>query len=254
MAIFSDYARYYNLLYQDKDYEGEAEYVSSLLELYSPAACSILELGCGTGRHAELLSQKGHSVHGVELSLDMLRQAVPRAQDNASLQFSHDDIRTVRLAKTFDAVLSLFHVISYQTTAAGLSAVFRTIREHLKPGGIVIFDCWYGPCVLVEQPEVRVKRFADDKIEITRLAEPQLYPNENRVDVAYHFFVRDKAGGSVTEFSEVHHMRYLFKPEIVVLLEQSGLELLHAEEWMTGRPLGCDTWGACFVARADGAP
>jgi len=67
-TVFSDYARYYDLLYHDKDYASDAEYVAGLIHKFHPAASSILELGSGTGKHALLLARKGFEVHGVELS------------------------------------------------------------------------------------------------------------------------------------------------------------------------------------------
>ena len=51
-SVFSSYARYYDLLYRDKDYAAEAEYVASLIRKFHPAARSIIELGSGTGIHA----------------------------------------------------------------------------------------------------------------------------------------------------------------------------------------------------------
>jgi hypothetical protein len=44
-------------------------------------------------------------------------------------------------------------------------------------------------------------------------------------------------------------MRYLFKPEVAMMLKLAGLELIHGEEWLTGKVPGFDTWGVCFVAR-----
>ena len=112
----------------------------------------------------------------------------------------------------------------------------------------MIFDCWYGPAVLSDRPAVRVKRVEDEEIAVTRIAEPVMYPNDNCVDVNYQLLIKHKAGGMVEELHECHRMRYLFTPEVELLLEQTGFRLLHSEEWMTGKALGFDTWGACFVA------
>ena len=60
------------------------------------------------------------------------------------LRFTQGDLRTVRLGERADAVISLFHVMSYQTSNADLTAAFATAREHLAEGGVFIFDCWYG--------------------------------------------------------------------------------------------------------------
>jgi SAM-dependent methyltransferase len=253
MSVFGAYARYYDLLYRDKDYAAEAQYVHRLIQSHALGARSILELGCGTGAHAVLLAGEGYRIHGVDLSTEMLELAEARlaemSPEQASrVEFSQGDIRTVRLNSKFDAVISLFDVISYQTTNEDLKATFATVKAHLKPGGVFIFDCWYGPAVLNHRPAARVKRVEDEEVAVTRIAEPVIYPNENCVDVNYQLFIKDKASGTVEELRECHRMRYLFTPEVELLLGQTGFRLLHNEEWMTGKALGFDTWGACYVA------
>jgi SAM-dependent methyltransferase len=269
MSVFGAYSRYYNLLYKDKDYSGEAEYVAGLIRKHRPGSKSLLDLGCGTGRHDLLLAGMGYEVTGVDLSEEML--AVARAQqvsfnsqlstlngscstfDNSrsSLNFVHGDIRTIRLERTFDVVISLFHVMSYQVTNADLQAVFATAWALLEPGGIFIFDCWYGPAVITDRPAVRVKRLEDEAITVTRIAEPVMHPNENLVDVNYHILIRDKATGEVEELRETHTMRYLFAPEIKLLCNVSGLRMEQFYEFMGDQSPGFDTWTAIFIATKD---
>lgn len=250
-SLFAEYARYYDLLYRDKDYAAEAEYVTDLIRKFHPSAQSILELGSGTGIHASLLAKKGYSVHGIERSPEMLLRLRTLAENmNApenQLIFDAGDIREIHLDKRFDAVIALFHVISYQTTNADVAAAFATARQHLKTGGIFIFDVWYGPAVLTQHPEVRVKRMADEKIEVTRLAEPVLHHNENLVDVNYHVFIRHGETGNVSELKETHVMRYFFQPEIEFWANTAGFTIRNAEEWLTAKPIGKDTWGVCFI-------
>jgi hypothetical protein len=72
---------------------------------------------------------------------------------------------------------------------------------------------------------------ADDQSEVTRLAEPALHPNENRVAVHYHVFVRNLTPPQVlAEFKETHRMRYFFKPEIDQIADHIGFQYMHAEE------------------------
>ena len=263
MTVFGTYSRYYNLLYRDKDYVGEAEHVHRLIQRHFSGARTILDLGCGTGRHDLLLAEKGYGMTGIDMSEEMLAVAKKRIEIKSEIEsnaqsksqsilnpvFEKGDIRTVRLERTFDVVISLFHVMSYQTTNDDLAAAFATVRRHLKPGGIFIFDCWYGPAVLLDRPAVRVKRLEDEAITVTRIAEPVMHPNENVVDVNYHVFVRDKANGEVEELKETHRMRYLFSPEIDLFLKGAGMKVVEASEWMTAKAPGFDTWGVCFVVR-----
>src|SRR6202021_2412457 len=88
------------------------------------------------------------------------------------LTFSSGDIRNYRAGKRFDVVAALFHVMSYQTSNEDLLAAMVTAKEHLTPEGIFIFDYWYAPAVLTQQPSIRVKRMESDRLEVTRIAEP----------------------------------------------------------------------------------
>jgi SAM-dependent methyltransferase len=261
IAVFGSYSRYYNLLYRDKDYAGEVEYVHALLQRHCSDAKNLLDLGCGTGRHDLLLAKRGLGVVGVDRSEEMLDVARRSILDQQYICDAHrsalappplfhlGDIRTLRLDRRFDSVISLFHVVSYLSSTDDLRAAFSTARAHLAPGGVFIFDCWYGPTVLTDRPVVRIKRLEDEEITVTRIVEPTMLPNDNVVDLHYTVQVRDKKSGGIEELHETHRMRYLFQPEIEFLLNEAGLQLVEASEWMTGRPLGFDTWGGCFVAK-----
>ncbi len=252
MSVFGNYARYYDLLNKDKNYRKEADYVHALIQKYAPDSKTILDLGCGTGRHDFLLAEKGYSITGVDISEQML--SIANAQlstlnlkPSSTLNFKQSDIRTLRLNQTFDAVISLFHVMSYQITNDDLKAAFATAKVHLKPGGVFIFDCWYGPAVLSDRPETRIKRMEDNQIRITRIAEPHLDPEKNTVDVHYEIFIEVKISGWINKISEQHKMRYLFSPEISAVMESTGFSYVSRRQWMTGKPLGFDTWYACVV-------
>lgn len=253
--VFDTYARYYDLLYRDKDYAGEAAYVAAHIRQHAPEAVRILELGCGTGAHAEHLARLGFTVHGVDLSEAMLaraeeRQAALPADIAARLTFAHGDVRGVRTGETYDAVISLFHVMSYQTANADLEAAFTTAAAHLRLGGLFLFDFWYGPAVLTQQPEVRVKRLEDEEIKVTRIAEPVMRVNENVVEVNYTVFIEVKVTGQVEQVQETHRMRYLFLPELSYLAAPETWSNLTNIGWMGYQQLQVEDWsGFTFVAR-----
>jgi len=254
VSVFAGYSRYYDLLYRDKDYAGEADYIARLIRTYAPEAKTVMEIGCGTGAHAAELAAIGYEVSGVDMSEGMLGAAESRRAslepDVASkLEFSHGDARSVRLGKKFDVVISLFHVMSYQTSNADLAAAFLTAREHLKAGGAFLFDCWYGPAVLRQWPSVTEKNLSDDSTEVHRIATPEIHVNENIVDVNYSVLVRDKSTGITETLNETHRMRYLFMPEIELALEAAGMQLVDSRAWMKDEPPNVDTWGAVFVGR-----
>jgi SAM-dependent methyltransferase len=253
LNVFQEYAAYYDLLNQDKDFAREANFVHRLIQREMPEARSLLDLGCGTGAHAAILAQMGYSVHGVDQSSKMLALADRRRQALAPevcdrLFFEQNDLRTLRLNKTFDVIVLLFHVISYQTSDADLQATFSTVAAHLNRNGIVLFDLWYGPAVLVDPPALRVKTFEDENFHVSRVANPLMRPSENLVDVHYQIAVTEKATGRYQEFTEIHRMRYLFKPELDNFLQEAGLVANGFGEWLTGKAPGCDTWNVLLSA------
>jgi len=254
VSVFAGYSRYYDLLYRDKDYAGEAEYIEGLIRKYAPNAKTLMEIGCGTGAHAAELAQMGYEVSGVDMSEGMLEAAESRRSSldddvAARLEFSHGDARSVRLAKKFDVVMSLFHVMSYQTSNDDLAKAFLTAREHVKAGGVFIFDCWYGPAVLRQWPTVTEKHLSDDSTEVHRTATPEIHVNDNIVDVNYVVDVRDKSTDVTEILRETHRMRYLFAPEIELALSAAGMELVDSRAWMKDQPPDAETWGAVFVGR-----
>lgn len=250
-TVFDRYARYYDLLYRDKDYAAEATYVAGLIRARAPDAEFILELGCGSGGHAEHFARTGFSIHGVDRSESMLERARARRdglpeRSREKLSFTAGDVRTLKTGTTFDAVLALFHVMSYQTRNEDLKAVFRTAAAHLRPGGVFLFDFWYGPAVLSQRPELRIKTLADEALDVTRIAEPVLHDAENVVDVNYTALVIDKDSGRVDKIRETHRMRYLFLPE---LAELRGPEFIEAgtTAWMSDAPPDVGTWSGVQI-------
>jgi SAM-dependent methyltransferase len=253
MSVFGNYSSYYDLLYKDKDYKGEVNYVSGLIRELNPSAKSILTLGCGTGKHELLFAEKDFLVEGVDLSEKMIRLAEENRRQaglqSGKLTFHLGDIRTIDLNEKFDAVVSLFHVACYQTENKDLRSFFQTAKKHLNKGGIFIFDVWHGPAVLTDRPRARTKNVEDDRIAVLRTTEPVMRSELNVVEVNYNIKIRDKILNTTEEINECHRMRYLFKPELLLLLEEAGFELLKSEQWMTAAPPSFDTWYVNYVAR-----
>ena len=246
MSSFSDYAPYYDLFYRGKDYAAESAFVLGLLRERNPGVKSILELGCGTGGHAVHFAEAGCEVLGVDLSRGMIEHAHTRFRSLpvdlcGRFRGLQGDAANFTSPEKVDAVVSLFHVASYQTTNQNLMGYFRSAASALHPGGLFLFDFWYGPAVLSERPQARVRQeVADDGTLVIRETQPVMRLDENVVDVNYRFVLRGNA--SERSFSETHRMRYLFLPEIRMFAAATGFTIQEAGGWMSRVPLGESTW------------
>ena len=253
MRAFELYAQYYDETYSDKDYVSEAKFVDRLLQEFQPGAKSILDLGCGTGTHAFRLAEMGYTVQGVDNSPSMIEVAERRREQlpvevQQRVAFTQADIRRASLPDRYDAVISLFHVFSYQITDDDVRLSLNTASRHLTAGGVFLFDFWYGPAVLRSPPQTRVKRIESEKLKIVRVTEPTLQPNENVVDVEFLFFVMGK-DIKFREFWETHRMRYFFLPELESFLDDAGFTPRHKLEWLTGKVPSTSSWSVYVLAQ-----
>lgn len=238
--VFGAYSKYYDLLYKDKDYDLEANYIADILD----NAKNILELGCGTGRHASLLVKKGYKIHGIDISKSMIEKA-----KKLSLDCEVGDVRYYRDNKMYDAVISLFHIASYQNADEDIKNYFKTASIHLKKGGKFIFDLWYKPAVLTQKPEKRVKELENDEIKVKRYCIPNHITEKSIVEVNYNIEITDKKTGKIETIQETHPMRYYSSEEIEHFAGLEGLKIIKSEEWLTGKKPSHETWGVCFIAQ-----
>lgn len=251
MQAFQDYAYYYNAFYQDKDYKAEVTQIDSLLTRYGSDISTVINFGCGTGQHDIELARMGYQCAGIDqspLMIETARENIKR--EDLCIDFSVADIRSFESQIQYDAVISLFHVMSYQTKNQDILSAFRSARKALGEGGLFLFDVWYGPGVLSDKPCVRVKEIEDEKNKLVRIARPVMHDKENVVNVCYEVYVIDKESGCTKVINEVHNMRYFFRPELEFLLREAGFELIDNIDCQTLGETGYDSWTSYFVAKA----
>ena len=242
---FDKSAEYYNLLYKSKDYEAEVKYIKNSLRNNKLKGNKILEFGSGTGIHASLLVKEGFQINGIEISPSMVAQAIKCKGFKCQI----GDIQNTFVDEKFHAVISIFHVVSYQTKNQDVINLFNNASRHLEKGGLFLFDVWYSPAVLYQIPEIRIKRIEDEKFHITRIAEPEIIYNENIVKVNYTIFIKDKKSNNYNCFKEVHPMRHFSSSEIDLFAYRTGFEIISMEEWLTGKDISENSWGVSFILK-----
>jgi SAM-dependent methyltransferase len=247
------YAEQYDLLYGEKEYEAECDLLEEAFRRYATGKVhTILDLGCGTGSHAIPLAQRGYAVTGVDLSEDMLTHARQKAQalptDVQPPTFLQGDARSVDADQTFDAVLMMFAVLGYQLENKDVSAALRTVHKHLRPGGMFIFDVWYGPAVLAIRPSERVKVIPVEGGQLIRAASGSLDTFRHLSEVHYHLWrIQDQK--LISETEEHHLMRYFFPQELAYFLDQAGLELKGLTSFPSlDQPASETSWNVVGVA------
>ena len=139
--VYARSAPFYDLFHSDLDYGAEADRLHRLVESRAPGARSLLDVGCGTGRHLVHL-RADFEVEGLDISEDLLelaRKRLPR------VPLHRGDLRAFDLGRRFDVVTCLFSAIGYAQTQDGLASAIRALAAHLSPGGLLLIEPWVPP-------------------------------------------------------------------------------------------------------------
>ena len=135
------------------DYDGFAEFYDKYWTMHIPELfeealedllfseikknSDFLELCCGTGNVANIISNRGYNVVGLDGSEEMIKKAKTK---NHNVEFVVGDARNFKLNKKFQAVTCLFDSINHMLEENDVLKVFQSVYEHLDNNGIFIFD------------------------------------------------------------------------------------------------------------------
>lgn len=245
---FTKTASLYDCIYKKRPYKEESRAVDQIIQSLNRGGRNLLDVGCGTGRHCIELSRLGYSPTGIDFSPHMLRVAKQNMKKaGCPFKIIQKDINIYRPRNPFDCAISLFHVLSYQRTDASVLGYFRAVHRALKPGGIFVFDCWYGPGVILLKPKKRSRDFTSRGSVFIQDKQPVWDVSHNIVHV-YHAVYNRSVPKRVMH--ECHSMRYFFLPELKGFLTDAGFRLL---AWGKLRfpvtPTQTPLWEICLVAQ-----
>ncbi len=250
MVFGGDYSAIYDLLYADKPYQREVEYALAYARSHGVEPTTVVDYGCGTGRHAVRFRDAGCQVTGVDINPHMLALARRRAEGatpgTGTLAFIETADRDNIDPGSVDLFVTLFDVLSYMTTNAEVLDHLRFVRRCLRPGGVFLCDFWYGPGVIGLGPERRTREYRAGDLAVQRVVEPTVDWNASIVHARMDLLVTRGGPGSRAErITEVHSMRYFFANEIALFADAAGLALDRLGTWdAPERPPGTGDWSA----------
>jgi len=246
-ASFKDYAKYYDLIYRDKDYEKEVDFLEEIFGKNKPE--NVLEVGCGTGNYTRILLSRGYKVTALDISENMLEIAKQKCR----CKLIKGDVRDISLNEKFDACIAMFTVMGYVTETSDIIKALTNIHRHLRPNGVFIFDVWNGLAVLRILPEQRIKKAEDNKTKIKRVAIPNLKAFEHICEVNYKLLILNKRDNTLDEINEKHVVRFYFPQEITHYLGDAGFEVIKICPFMDLNGKADEKcWNMVVIARAIG--
>lgn len=142
--LFDNYGKKYDQEVYTQGTLGECDFIER--ELGNDKSLNIIDIGCGTGRHAIELSKRGYSITGVDLSESLLARAKEKAKQlNLKIDFQRQDARDLRFSGEFDAAIMLCEGgFSLMETDEMNFAILKNATRALKDKGKFIFTALNG--------------------------------------------------------------------------------------------------------------
>lgn len=229
--MFSKSARYYDEIYAsiDKDYEAEANKAHAIIQEHKQASGNmLLDVACGTGFHASLLS-KYYQVEGLDLDGQMLKVAKKK---HPNIRFHQGDMTDFDLKRQFDVIVCLFSSIGYVRTNARLQKAIRNMAKHLLPGGVLLIEPWFTP----EQwhpGRVSMTEVDQPHLKIVRMSHSRRKGNISTIE--FQYLIGTSKG---IEHSVEHHELGLFThSQYMHAFKTAKLSVSHDPEGLDGRGL-----------------
>jgi len=229
--MFSKSAQYYDEIYAsiDKDYSAEADRAHKIIQTYKQSKGKLLlDVACGTGAHAELLS-KHYKVEGLDLDPQMLSAAKKK---HPKIRFHQGDMTDFDLGRQFDVIVCLFSSIGYVKTKLRLKKAVKTMSQHLLPGGVLLVEPWFTP---QQWPSGRVFATQVNKpdLKIVRMSHSRQRGKISLLE--FQYLIGTSEG--IEHHTEIHELGLFTHKEYMDAFRAAGLGLTHDPKGLDGRGL-----------------
>ena len=235
-----DYLDVYGHLLTEESSEAEADFVMRALDL--KPGDRVLDLCCGTGRHAVPMAKAGLEVTGLDMSEEYLALARSAArQAGVEVRFVRGDMREIPFRGEFDAVVNMFTAFGYFDDDADDQRVIDGAAVALKPGGQLLLDLLSRDWVVANYVRSESREGPDGTIYQERRDFDPL-AGRNHVE----FTITSPNGA---ERRVGHHIRLYVATEVSRMLDPAGLTLKRSYGGYDGNLLSVETRRMILVSR-----
>ncbi|MGW6857847.1 class I SAM-dependent methyltransferase [Streptomyces xanthophaeus] len=179
---------------------------------------SVLDVGCGTGEDVAYFAARGVDAVGVDLQPQMLQRA---AHKFPGARFIEADMRSLRLGRSFEAIISFGYAIANLHSDHDIAAALQSFARHAQEGTLLILEA------LAFQPDMAVARPSQFTIDTpglraTAQAHYEVHPGGRLLDRRRTW--QNEAGTPLAE--DFARFRMLAPEKLKLLLATAGFELL----------------------------
>ena len=241
----------------DLQYTNYTRDIPFYVEQARAAGGPVLEVACGTGRILLPLLQAGADADGLDLRPAMV-EALKRKATALGLKprVCQADMRDFTMPRRYALVIVPFRAFLHNLTTEDQLRTLRTCREHLEPGGRLVLDLFYPSFARLTEPD-RTWRLESEfphprsgaPLAVWSRAERDRVNQTMRVEMELR--ESDATGAVSARHLQGFELRWIFKPEMELLLQAAGFARWEVAGGFDGRPLLCDADDMIWTAWKD---
>lgn len=208
---------------------------------------NVLDFGCGSGRHATELAQKGCNVTGVDFVETLIAKAHEQARQlslDSLTRFIHGDCRNINLGMEFDAAICLYDVIGSFPNENENIKILENLVRHIKVEGLVLISVLnYRPTLDLAKYKVNLYESTKTLLDLPpsttmqdsgQIFNPDYYLIDNSTDIVYRKEQFDLPGIELPCELVVRDRRYLLN-DLIQMCSNAGLETVFCRPVQAGK-------------------
>jgi len=184
--------KYYHILYGNRNHEEAKLFINNLTShLNLKKNSKIIDIACGTGRHAIYLNMLGYNVTGIDLSKNNIEKASKFS--NKNLQFYIHDMRKLFKSNQYDLAVNLFTSFGYFNKDSDNEKALISIAGNVKREGLVVIDFMNVKKVLMNLIEAEIKIINNVEFKINRTVKnDKIFKSINITDEKEKFVFKEE--------------------------------------------------------------
>lgn len=239
--MYGDFAYFYDKLMYDLDYEKIYKFIKELLVKKSLEAELVLEMACGTGGLTEKIT-RDYKVHAFDLSDDMLSVCENKIRSK-NLKLFKQNMAGFSAPASYDAIFSVGDSLNYVTDVKDFEAAIKSSYNHLKEGGIFIFD------LNTEYKFKNIPPVTVDEVEDVLYIWENIYDEKEKLNTYGVNFFRNIKDNAYKRFYEEHLERAYDLSFVKNLLEKIGFKDIEVYDDYEFKEVSEETSRYTFIAR-----
>lgn len=244
-GAYNKFAWFYDRLQKDVPYSDMAKLFDKLIKKYSSEKEVVLDLACGTGSLSMEMAKLGYDVIGVDLSQDMLNEALDKNfESGLNIRYLCQNMTKLELYAAADAVVCTLDSLNHLPNFEDVEKTIEKVSEYTYKGGVFIFDI----NTLYKHRNILENNAFNFDLEDLFCAWQNEINEDDSVNIYLDFFEKEN-NGKYSRYSENFTEHYFDPKDIEEVLEKNNFQVIEKYDGYSENNVTEDTQRILYVCK-----